>query len=111
MHLKPRKISPEDSQRFLTYLGMAIHCHDSHEIYAVGLDNGEFFVSLCAENCPTHFEITFRSQPQNLSTDSLIVILCRSLWDTAAVAQYYGNGIQLVTAGFTMQILHGQMEW
>lgn len=104
MGTEPTTMTPDLALRFMGILGLALHCQQWHSLDCKPRD-GEWLISLCADNCPIHFETVSREMPKQCTAADLVVNLCTMLWDNASKMVFFNNGMELRCAQGTIRVM------
>jgi hypothetical protein len=100
-------LAPDEINEIVKWYKVAIHCIDFHNFETVTKPNGEILVTMCADNCRSHFEIIVRDRLASVSVltpEKCFVNLVASLWLSDAKCEIHPNGIVVSTAEGAIQV-------
>jgi hypothetical protein len=102
------ELPEEAAPNLLHILSLALHCSLHHgQFDLITRDDGDFLVSICADNCAAHFEVLCREAPFETDNTDWFVELFIALHDATAKAELYGNGMSIITADRTYRVFRG----
>lgn len=100
-----RDLEPQEVYDIVKWYRVAMHCLDFHTMEVVDKPNGEALISICADNCISHFEIILRERPTiEITPEKCFVNLVSCLFADDARCELHPNGFVVTTAEASYQV-------